>query len=429
MTLPLRHPAQYDASGRGYPHHQSSDSTDAGTEATEGGTLSAEDLQQLVAPIALYPDTLLIQVLVAATYPLQVIKASQFAEDNAEMEPDAFQTAIEAEGWDDSVAVLATAFPDVLARMADHIDWTETIGAAMMVQDEDVMDAIQVKRAEADATGNLQTTPEQTVEVTQGDTGDQTIIIQPADPEVVYVPQYDTQTVYTESSDSNDALTNAVIFFGTAILINEIFRDDNYWNGYWGCRNCCGWGGRPHYPSPRNVNIINGNVNIGNNVGWRPDDRRKREAQRTLDRRTRPGGPSTLPARTPSRGDDLRRDLSNRTGTPDISRPGNRDAARDTARQLDRSGGVAGRDLGTQQRPSASRDAIDRTKRPAAGGGAVQRPAAKAPSRPSARQQIQRQPSANRGGGGAALKQRAPGGRAQSGAARGRASAGGGRRR
>ncbi|MGV6850250.1 MAG: DUF3300 domain-containing protein, partial [Marinibacterium sp.] len=238
-------------------------------EAPADTLLTPADLEELVAPIALYPDTLLIQVLVASTYPLQVVKANEFVAANAGADPKALEEDINAQGWDESVAVLAAAFPDVIADMSDNIDWTDQLGTAMLAQSDDVMDAVQVKRQEADAAGNLESNDYQTVEVTQeGDEGD-TIIIQPAEPEVVYVPQYDTETVYVESNSSGNALTTGLIAFSTFVLLDNIFDDDDPWNDYWGCRNCGGWGGGPIIRNPDIDIDVDGNVNIGNKVGWK----------------------------------------------------------------------------------------------------------------------------------------------------------------
>ena len=393
----------------------------APTEETTGSNGEAvdaeftpEELQQLAAPVALYPDTLLIQILVAATYPLEVSKADQFVEDNADQEPETLKSLIEEQGWDDSVTVLATAFPDTLAKMAEHISWTETIGAAMLVQSEDLLDAIQVKRAEANAVGNLQSGEEQTIEVTQEDNGDQTIIIEPTDPQVVYVPQYNTETVYvsedstqaaSNSSGTNDAVATALMFFGTAILIDAIFNDDDHWYGYWGCRNCCGWNGRPIHHDPRRVAIGNDRnviVNTGDvNVGWQPDAGREASARRTIQDRRAPGGATTLPARSPNRGDQLRRDLSNRTGTTDISRPQNQDALNRT-RQQQRNGVSPG-----------AANTLDRTKRP-------QQSPANGNARTGGNVQRQSAPAARTHGG--ALQQRAPAARTEAGRSRGKAS-------
>ncbi|SLN34953.1 hypothetical protein TRL7639_01622 [Falsiruegeria litorea R37] len=369
--------------------------------------LTQEELQELVGPVALYPDTLLIQVLVAATFPLEVVKADRFVQDNKDA--DDLETQIEAQGWDESVAVLATAFPDVLADMAVHIEWTETIGTAMLAQDDDVMAAVQDMRKIAEEAGTLASGDEQTVEVTQ-DAGEETIIIQPTDPEVVYVPQYEPETVYVDDgSDVGDAVAAGVITFATVALISEIFDDDDDWNDYWGCRNCGGWNGNPIIRNPDIDIDIDGDVNIGDrdNIGWKPDDERRDKARDDIGKR-RGDGATTMPVKKPDRGDEMRQRLSKETGAADISRPG------------------ADRDV---QRPDARREAVDRTKAKAPNA-SKQKAKAKVQSRPK---QATR-PAAPRaqGGGnrGAAMQRRASSGqRANAGAARGHASRGGGRRR
>lgn len=103
--------------------------TEQAAETADEAQFTAEELQKLTTPVALYPGTLLIQMLVAATYPLEVSKADQFVQDNAGQQPDARKTLIEEQGWDGNVTVLATAFPETLKKMAAHTEWTETIGA------------------------------------------------------------------------------------------------------------------------------------------------------------------------------------------------------------------------------------------------------------------------------------------------------------
>ena len=164
----------------------------------EEGLLSDDALDDLVAPVALYPNSLLTQVLVAATYPLDVMKADRFLDDNADLPDQERADLVDLEDWDESVRVLAAGFPDVLARMADDIDWTEELGDAMLAQTDDLLDAVQRLRAQADAAGNLESNEAQTVEV-EGDS----ISIAPADPQVVYVPAYDPQTVYTTPVDAS----------------------------------------------------------------------------------------------------------------------------------------------------------------------------------------------------------------------------------
>ena len=119
----------------------------------EEGLLSDDALDDLVAPVALYPDSLLTQVLVAATYPLDVMKADRFLDDNADLPDQERADLVDLEDWDESVRVLAAGFPDVLARMADDIDWTEELGDAMLAQTDDLLDAVQRLRAQAEAVG------------------------------------------------------------------------------------------------------------------------------------------------------------------------------------------------------------------------------------------------------------------------------------
>lgn len=163
---------------------------DAADVEVEAPAYSDDDLDGLVAPVALYPDPLLALVLVAATYPIDVVKADRWVEDNQEIADDARADAAQAEGWDPSVAVLAAGFPTVIDTMSADLEWTESLGDAVLVQSDDVMDAVQRQRARAAAVGNLETNPAQQVTV-EGDT----ISIAPASPEVVYVPTYDAQTV------------------------------------------------------------------------------------------------------------------------------------------------------------------------------------------------------------------------------------------
>ncbi|MEM8728820.1 MAG: DUF3300 domain-containing protein [Pseudomonadota bacterium] len=408
---------------------QESDGSEPAAEeaATEEAVLlSPEELQTLVAPIALYPDTLLIQVLVAATYPLDIVKANAFLQDNAGTDPASLEEEISTKGWDDSVTVLTTAFPDVLTDMATHVEWTDTMGTAMLAQSDDVMDAVQVKRTEADEAGTLTSNDQQTVEVTQeGDAGD-TIIIQPTDPEVVYVPQYDPEVIYTDpGTDVGDVVTAGLIAFGTFALIDEIFDDDDPWNDYWGCRNCGGWNGRPIVNNPDIDIDVDGDVNIGNrpDIGWKPDDKRRDDARDKIADHKNPDRPSTLPVTRPDRGDQMRESLSTRTGAQDISR--DRAAADRVADRVERPGGGSRPSVDRGKLPQADRTQIqERTKsasRPAAGNAQVKKPAAAA-KKASVKKAPQRKASPNRGG---AMQKSGSAGRAKAGGARGRASAGG----
>jgi uncharacterized membrane protein YgcG len=149
-----------------------------------------EQLQQLVAPIALYPDSLVAQILAASTFPEQVVEADRWVQAHTDVKGDALAQAVDQQPWDPSVKAL-TAFPSVLGNMDKNLSWTSSLGDAYYNQQQDVMDAIQVMRQKAEQAGNLKSTPQQTV-TTQGST----VIIAPANPEVVYVPAYDPWVVY-----------------------------------------------------------------------------------------------------------------------------------------------------------------------------------------------------------------------------------------
>lgn len=149
-----------------------------------------EELDQMLAPVALYPDPLLMQVLMAATYPLDVVKATNWSKAHPDKKGDAAVQAVAPEPWDVSVKSLV-AFPQVLLVMSDKIDWTQKLGDAFLGQQKDVLDSVQRLRRQAQAAGNLTSNPQQSV-TAQG----QTIVIQPADPQVIYVPAYNPTVVY-----------------------------------------------------------------------------------------------------------------------------------------------------------------------------------------------------------------------------------------
>ena len=242
-----------------------------GTAEAEDALYSAEELDTLLAPLALFPDTLIAQILFAATYPIDVVKAGRWVADNSDMPPEDRTDAVGATEWDPSVQALAVGFPDLVTRMNDHIDWTEQVGDAILVQTDDVMDSVQRLRDQAAETGYLTTNDAQTV-VVEGDT----ITIEPTDPNVVYVPAYDPQVVYTtpapadvvyvdsdNGNDFGDALATGAIIFGTAMILNEIFDDDDPWDNYWRGPGHVDWNNHDFNSGP-NIKI-NGDVNIGSN--------------------------------------------------------------------------------------------------------------------------------------------------------------------
>src|SRR5262245_13750946 len=157
-----------------------------------------EELEQILAPIALYPDALLAQIFMASTYPLEVVEAARWSKEHPDVKGDAVAGAVQSQTWDPSVKSLC-AFPEVLKNMNDKIDWTQKLGDAFLAQQKEVMQAVQVLRDKAKETGNLKSTKEVTVKeeaAPAGSSTPQTIIIESPDPEVVYVPQYNPTVVY-----------------------------------------------------------------------------------------------------------------------------------------------------------------------------------------------------------------------------------------
>jgi hypothetical protein len=157
-----------------------------------------EELEQIVAPIALYPDPLLAQVLMASTYPLEIVLAARWAAEHPDVKGDAVAKAVENETWDASVKSMV-ALPDVLKMMNEKLDWTQKLGDAVLAQRKDVMDAVQRLRLKAKDAGNLKSSKEQTVKTEPAPSGasaPQVIIIESPSPEVVYVPTYNPTVVY-----------------------------------------------------------------------------------------------------------------------------------------------------------------------------------------------------------------------------------------
>ncbi len=156
----------------------------------DGKPFKQEQLDQMLAPIALYPDALLAQVLMAATYPLEVVQADRWVKQNSKLRGAQLNAALDKKTWDPSVKALA-AFPDVLAIMSDQLDWTQNLGDAFLAQQADVMETVQKLRARAQAQNSLKSTKEQKVIVEE-----KIIRIEPANPEVIYIPAYNPTVVY-----------------------------------------------------------------------------------------------------------------------------------------------------------------------------------------------------------------------------------------
>jgi Protein of unknown function (DUF3300) len=237
--------------------------------------IPADQLDSLVAPIALYPDPLLTQVLVASTYPLEIIQLGQWLGKNSGLTGDALTTAVQKQDWDPSIQAMAV-FPDLVKRLGDDIKWTTDLGNAFLAQQSDVMDAVQRMRTKAMDAGKLKSNEQMKVE-TQTVESKTVVVIQPANPQVVYVPTYNPVVVYGPPVYPYPPIyypppsyyaAGMFFAFGVGIAVGSYYR------GGWGYN--CGWGRHTtvvinnnnnfvrHY---NNTNInVNRNTNINNNI-------------------------------------------------------------------------------------------------------------------------------------------------------------------
>ena len=204
--------------------------------------VSPDQLDSLVAPIALYPDPLLAQTLAASTYPLEIIQLQQWLEKHPTLKDKALADAVAKESWDPSVQALA-ALPDVVKRLANDIQWTTDLGNAFLAQQTDVMDAAQRMRKKAQDNGNLKSTEQQKVE-TKVIENKSVIVVEQSNPQVVYVPSYNPVVVYGPPVYPYPPIyypppgyyaAGLAISFGVGIAMGA------FWGGGWGWG--CGWGG------------------------------------------------------------------------------------------------------------------------------------------------------------------------------------------
>ena len=222
--------------------------------------IPADQLDSLVAPIALYPDPLLAQTLAASTYPLEIMQLQQWLEKNKNLKDQALADAVAKQPWDASVQALA-ALPDVVNRLANDISWTTDLGNAFLAQQTDVMDAVQRMRQKAQEKGTLKSSEQQKVE-TKVIESKPVIVIEQANPQVVYVPTYDPVVVWGYPvypyppiyyPPAGYYAAGVAISFGVGVMMGA------FWSGGWGWG--CGWGGNNVYIN--NNNNFNRNSNIG----------------------------------------------------------------------------------------------------------------------------------------------------------------------
>jgi hypothetical protein len=314
--------------------------------------LAPEQLDSLVAPIALYPDPLLSQVLVASTYPLEIVEADRWFKQNSKLTGKDLTAAASKQTWDASVQALVV-FPDVLKQLDQNIGWTTDLGNAFLAQQAGVMEAVQRLRQKAQLDGKLQSTPQQTVTMATENNANY-VEIQPADPQVIYVPQYDPVAVWGAPPpyypyppivypSTGAVIAAGAISFGVGMAVGALWSG----GGGWGWN--CGWG---HNTVVVNNNFINNNhfnrVNVANGNVWQHNAAH------------RAGVPYA------------NRNVANRYNQANINRANiNRPTVNQTQQRLNQQRvNQADRSMG--QRPNAGQAGKSAAQRPA--GGAVQRP-------------------------------------------------------
>ena len=232
-----------------------------------------DQLDSLVAPIALYPDPLLAQVLAASTYPLEIVQLQQWLTKNKDLKDKALADAVQKQPWDSSIQSMA-ALPDVVKRLADDIGWTTDLGNAVLAQQSDVMDAVQRMRAKAQEKGNLKSTEQMKVE-TKTVENKNVIVIEQSKPEVVYVPSYDPVVVYGAPPYPYPPIAypppgyyaaGMAVSFGVGMMVGAAM------GGGWCCNS--GWGGNNNININNNNNFVNNSnrqniSNSGNRTGNR----------------------------------------------------------------------------------------------------------------------------------------------------------------
>ena len=222
----------------------SRDQVAAGAQAAQASPLPTGTLDQLLAPIALYPDSLLAQILMSATEPTKITELDTWLKANQKLKGTPLQDEAVKAGFDASFVALAL-FPQVVAKMADQIAWTKVLGQAFTSDRTAVFASIQKLRLQAKNVGTLKSSPQQEVETKKTSSGQEVIVIEPTNPQIVYVPQYNTEVVYTqppttvvvvqEDNDADVAVAAGLIGFTAGIAIGAAM-DNNYYYGPYGWR-------------------------------------------------------------------------------------------------------------------------------------------------------------------------------------------------
>jgi Protein of unknown function (DUF3300) len=346
--------------------------------------LPPDQLDSLVAPIALYPDPMLSQVLVASTYPLEVIQLQQWLAQHKDLKDKALADAVEKQDWDPSIQSLA-GLPDLVKLLSENIKWTTDLGNAFLAQQDDVMDAVQRMRKKAQDNGNLKSNEQQKVEVKTVESK-QVIVVEQANPQVVYVPSYNPTVVYGAPVYAYPPIAyppagyyaaGMAISFGVGVAMGAFWG-----SGGWGYN--CGWGGG------------NNNININNNNNFINNSNRQNYNRQNVS--------GNRPSQQPARGNSSwQHNPQHRGGAPYSDRSlankyggtargdslSNRqaNARQNQARQQP----AGGRDMSNRGASAGTRDVANRGTGPGAGG----RDASNRGTGPSAGTR-----DTNRGGGG-----------------------------
>jgi hypothetical protein len=390
----------------GQEPQQTAPAGQAGQQTPGQDLFPPDQIEQLVAPIALYPDALIAQMLMAATYPLDVVQADRWMRDREDLEGEALEKAAEEQPWDPSIKTLVF-FPSVLQFMSENLDWTQDLGDAMLAQQGEVMAAVQKLRNDAQDAGTLETTEQQRVE-TEGDT----IVIQPADPEVVYVPTYNASAVYgqtappattyypatyttpvttTDASSSSDSWINfGVGALAGGLLTAAILWDKNDYNvyyggrgrygapGYWGSSSYWGGGWKQPVNINRDFNISRGDVNIDREIKKWEHNPERRGSVRYRDNSTKQKYASVRKERSIDREVARGRDPDRqRPGIGGDKRPGTKPAQRPATRDASRPSKPTAKPAKKPTAKPAQRSAAKSAAKPA------KKPAAKPAQRPA----------------------------------------------
>jgi len=366
----------------------------------------AEELDQLAAPIALYPDPLVAQILMASTYPLEIVQAARFAKENAKLTGDPLNEALKNQTWDDSVKSLVT-FPQVLSMMDSKLDWTQKLGDAFLAQQKELMAAVQRLRAQAQSAGNLKSTEEQTVTVepaaaaapattappAPGQPPQQVVVqqapptvimIAPTNPQVVYVPTYNPTVVYGAWPypayppyayyPPGYAAGAALFTFAAGVAVGSALWGNCNWHG--GDVNVNVSQHNSYTKNVNTANVANKRAELQGSGNWQHNPENRRGAQyrdpATQQRYNRGGNPQATQARESFRG-------RAEQGRQDIARGGGASGPQPSAQPRQQGGqradgpgggsGVGQRQASTAQQPARRPDAAAGQTRGAGSGG------------------------------------------------------------